>query len=168
MRVGWRQYLKQRFQKSSKFYSVGIELGDQHLHLSVFQQVQGQLTWVKQQRFNADDWFSQLKTYIEAEHLANTPCHLAFTPSHYQLLQVDRPQVPESEIAQALSWSIKDLVAVEGDLVVDFFELPAQAAAADKVNAVALPKTLVQETSKTLLEAGLNSAEHGYNRTSDL
>jgi MSHA biogenesis protein MshI len=64
-------------------------------------------------------------------------CQLVVGPSYYHIVQVDRPRVEEAEMAQALSWAIKDLVPIPPEqMILDYFELPVQPSGADKINVV--------------------------------
>lgn len=155
MRVGWRQYIKQRFKRASDFYSVGIEFASEELRVSVLREDNHQLTWVKQHVLPINDWQQELAALVKTESLTNTPCHLVFAPSKYPLLQVDRPSVKDEEISQALTWSLKDTVAIDDELVVDYFDLPVQSAGANKINAVAFAKAEIQTIAEVMYKADL-------------
>lgn len=155
MRVGWREYLKQRFKKPSKYQSIGIELGIHELHICVSQMLDGELTCVESTTLPVENWPEQLKQYVSNNGFANTPCNLVFSTTKYQLIQIDKPPVAEDELTKALSWSVKDLVHTDDELVVDYMELPAQASGADKLEVVAIPRTEIQLVVESLSEANL-------------
>lgn len=65
---------------------------------------------------------------VEECQLKGAICHLVLTPSDYELLLVDAPQVPEEELASAMRWRIKDLIDFPLEqAVVDVCPLPADA-----------------------------------------
>lgn len=156
MQIGWRDYITRRFRRASKYHSVGIEYGVDDLNIAALQVVDGQLTWVKQQRFDWDDWQDSLKAYVVEQGLENTKCQVTLAISKYQLLQLDKPPVPDAEINQALQWTVKEQLFSDGDLAVDYFDLPAAAANAKKLNVVALGKNEIEALIEGILDAGLN------------
>ncbi|WP_340676966.1 MSHA biogenesis protein MshI [Paraglaciecola sp.] len=156
MQIGWRDYIKRRFRRASKYHSVGIEYGVDEIYIATLQILDGQLTWVKQQKFDWDDWQGSLKNYVSEQGLDNTRCQVTLAISKYQLLQLDKPPVPDAEINQALQWTVKEQLFSDGDLAVDYFDLPAAPANAKKLNVVALGKNEVEAIRDGVLEAGLD------------
>ena len=156
MQIGWQDYIKRRFRKASKYHSVGIEYGVDNLYVAALQLVNGQLTWVKHQKFAWEGWQDSLKQYVLAQDLDNTPCHVTLAISKYQLLQLDKPAVPDAEINQALQWTVKDQLFSDGDMAVDYFDLPAAPANAKKLNVVAISKNEVEALRDGVISAGLN------------
>ncbi|MGS2721203.1 MSHA biogenesis protein MshI [Paraglaciecola aestuariivivens] len=156
MQIGWRDFIKGHFKKASKFHSLGIEIGVNDFHISVIQKSKGQLHWVKQHSLPIDDWQSELKTFVEKNHLANTKCNVALSISKYQLLQLDRPEVAENEINQALQWSVKEQLFSEFELAIDYFDPPVAASNVKKVNVVAIGEQEICDIRDGVLKAGLN------------
>jgi MSHA biogenesis protein MshI len=156
MHAGWRQYFKQRLKKSSKFYSVGIEIGMDTIQVSVLLKDKESVRWVKQQLLPAHDWQKHLHNYVSSESLSNTPCHIVFAACKYQIQQVDKPQVTDDELGQALVWTVKDLLPHQEEIVVDYFELPAQSAGTNNVNVVAILKSEIEAITDGVIEAGLD------------
>ncbi|KXI30099.1 MSHA biogenesis protein MshI [Paraglaciecola hydrolytica] len=156
MQIGWREYIKRRFRRASKYHCVGIEYGVDELYIATLQVIDGKLTWVKQHKMVWDDWQDSLKDYVAAQGLDNTRCQVTLAISKYQLLQLDKPAVPETEINQALQWTVKEQLFSDGDLAVDYFDLPAAPANAKKLNVVAIGKNEVEALRDGILDAGLN------------
>ena len=156
MQIGWQEYIRRRFRKASKYHSVGIEYGVDNLHVATLQILDGQLTWVKHQKFAWDNWQNNLKHYVAQQDLDNTPCQVTLAISKYQLLQLDKPAVADAEINQALQWTVKDQLFSDGDMAVDYFDLPAAPANAKKLNVVAISKSEVEALRDGILLAGLN------------
>lgn len=155
MRIGWREFLSQRFKKASKCHSIGIEFGDATLHISTFRNTAKDLIWVKQDVLPIADWSTQLKLYVAQHNLANTPCRVALSIAKYQILQIDKPAVAESELAQALQWSVKEQVPGEEDLILDYFDYPASFTTATKLNVVAIAKKEIVDICRGMGQAGL-------------
>ncbi len=155
MRIGWRKLLGYLTRKPSEFYSVGVEVDVNEISLSVFKVIDKQLTWVLSECFPINNWQESIKKYVADNKLENTNCVIAFAARKYQLLQVDRPPVEDSELSQALQWSVQELLSVPDEMLVDYFDLPAQTFGASKVNVTAIKKDDVDEICKGFLNAGL-------------
>jgi MSHA biogenesis protein MshI len=70
--------------------------------------------------------------------------HLILSSSHYQIVQVDKPKVPDNEIRAALKWQIKDLVTFSPeDMIVDYFDGPTLSGGVEKINVVCASKKLL-------------------------
>ncbi|MEP1448673.1 MAG: MSHA biogenesis protein MshI [Paraglaciecola sp.] len=155
MQIGWREFIKRRFSKASKFHSVGIEIGVDEFHVSTLQKIKGEISWVKQDTLPIESWQSSLKTYVDKNSLSNTQCNVAFSISKYQMLQLDRPDVEEGELLQALQWSVKEQLFSDDELAIDYFDTPTEAANLKKLNVVAISKQEVKEVRNGVLKAGL-------------
>ncbi|QSX33250.1 MSHA biogenesis protein MshI [Shewanella avicenniae] len=99
------------------------------------------------------DWsalFSELATNYGAATL-----QLVLAAGRYQVLTVDRPNVPEDEMQQALLWSVKDMVQTPvTDIHLDYFEFPS--ASASKIQVVITDR---RELSKMALAAQAQGLE---------
>jgi len=155
MRIGWRQLVKNMMAKPSAYHSVGIEFSAEELHISVFKQENKQAVWVLQHHLKAENWVKELKTWVAEHQLQHTATHVALSIEKYKILQVDKPGVADEELAQALRWSIKDLLPTQDEVVLDYFDLPAQTMGANKVNVIAIPKVEAAEIISGLQKAGL-------------
>lgn len=50
---------------------------------------------------------------------------LVLSPEYYQLVQLDKPSVPEDELVSALRWQLKELVTIAvDDMQIGYFDLP--------------------------------------------
>ncbi|TWX49206.1 hypothetical protein [Colwellia hornerae] len=68
-------------------------------------------------------------------------CHLVLASSQTQIVQVDKPNIPENELNAALKWQIKDLVNHSPeDMVVDYFDGPILSGGNEKINVVCASK----------------------------
>ena len=155
MHAGWRQYIKQRLKTPSKYFSLGIEFGNEAVQVSALTLENGEIHWVKQQLLPLSNWQSHLAKYVSQEGLTNAPTHILVASNKYQILQVEKPNLPEAEIPQALVWSVKELVNIQEEITLDYFDLPAQGSGPAKINVVALPKSHVEELLEGATEASL-------------
>jgi MSHA biogenesis protein MshI len=68
-------------------------------------------------------------------------CHLVLASSQTQIVLVDKPNIPESELNAALKWQIKDLVNFSPeDMVLDYFDGPTQSGGSEKIHVVCASK----------------------------
>ena len=155
MKIGWLEFLRRYLRKPSEYHVIGIELGVAELYISTFQKKGGELLWVKQDSLPMEGWQKHLKNYVAQESLTNTACNLVLSIAKYQMLQLDKPAVAESELHQALQWSVKEQFPSENELIFDFFDHPASLANAPKINVVALEKNEIQNICEGILQAGL-------------
>jgi MSHA biogenesis protein MshI len=77
--------------------------------------------------------FSVLANEVDGNGL----CHIVLSAGQYQIVQVDKPNVPDAEINAALKWQVKDLVPFKPDnMVVDYFDGPQLSNNVAKINVV--------------------------------
>lgn len=70
----------------------------------------------------------RFKDLLEANKLLGTHTSVVLPESSYQILLVERPEVPDEELAEALRWRIKDLISFDVEqAVIDYIELPEDA-----------------------------------------
>ena len=155
MHIGWREFIRGRFIKASKFHSVGVELGLYDFQISTLKKIKGKLHWVKHDSLPIKNWPTQLKTYVENNGLINTRCNIALCISKYQLLTVDRPAVEDAELNQALQWALKEQLVGDEEFTIDYFDHPAAASNTKKINVVAISTRDILEIRDGILKAGL-------------
>ncbi|MDF2179145.1 MSHA biogenesis protein MshI [Aliiglaciecola sp. CAU 1673] len=134
---------------------VGIEFGLHALYLSLISSRKGVPVWKAQHKLPIDNWQASLAEWVKANKAVGTPCRVAFSTNKYQLLLVEKPNVPEQELGQALRWTVNDLIGAQEEMLVDYFDLPVQSAGANKVNLVAVSQALVKEVVYGIYESGL-------------
>ena len=155
MRIGWRQLVKNLMVKPSGYHALGIEFSAEGLHISVFEWQDNQPVWMMQHFIEQQNWEKNLKSWVAETSLQNTPLYASLSLERYKILQVDRPAVPDEEMVQALRWSVKDLIGSQEELVLDYFDLPAQTMSASKINVVAIPKSEITEIIRGVKKAAL-------------
>lgn len=82
-----------------------------------------------------------LDEMVTKHHLQAASCHVVLSNQVYQLLQIDKPNVPDNEIASSLPFIAKEFINEAIDTVVfDYFSVPNQ----NKINLVYCPKSVVE------------------------
>ena len=72
-----------------------------------------------------ENQYSPILTTLSSENDVKGQTHLVLSPHQAQMVQVDKPNVPEEELLSALKWQIKDLVSVAPDnMLLDYFDGP--------------------------------------------
>jgi MSHA biogenesis protein MshI len=101
--------------------------------------------------------FSQAITNLHSELTLAGKCHVVLSAQQSQIVQVDKPNVPELEINAALKWQIKDLVSIAPEnMVLDYFEGPTLSGGQEKINVVCVAKSDLVEVVTTLTDDELN------------
>ena len=117
----------------------------------------------------ASDYVHTLAELIQQQHLKGT-CHLVLSATQYNIIQVDRPDVPEEEIVSALKWQIKDLVPCSPEnMVVDYFYGPAMPDGTERLYVVCTPldrlKAIVEQLNKDeIILATITTEEFAFSR----
>lgn len=66
-----------------------------------------------------------LKDWVNDNDLQKTPCNCLVANDYCDIYQVERPEVEDSEMIQALTWKIKDLINYDvANAVVDSYPMP--------------------------------------------
>jgi MSHA biogenesis protein MshI len=99
---------------------------------------------------------TNLSSAIQALHnkceLEGSAC-LVLNEAQSQVVQIDKPSLPDNEMNSALKWQIKDLVSISpNNMVVDYYDAPLLAGGKEKINVVCAPldelKKLVESTEQ--------------------
>ncbi|MDH3645811.1 MAG: hypothetical protein OER80_03475 [Gammaproteobacteria bacterium] len=100
------------------------------------------------------DWHSGLSALLGEHH---EPLNAVASDGTYQLLLVDRPNVPDAEIAAAVRWKIREFMTTEvDDSVVDIFDVPPQARGSrNMVYAVASQSESVKQLAHQIRGCGV-------------
>ena len=86
-------------------------------------------------------------------------CNYVLSPSQYQTLLVDTPDVPPSEMREAVRWKIHDMVDIPlNDLTIDVFDVPLQIShgeeGARSLCVVVTRSSLIEQQSALLTRCG--------------
>lgn len=120
--------------------------------------------FIKKQNEHQSEYFDNkahsiaqsLKDLMHTQSLSGL-CHLVLSNAHSQIVQVDKPNVPASEMNAALKWQIKDLVSIAPEnMVLDYFDGPTLAGGHEKINVVCVAKNDLIELINILNDEDLD------------
>jgi MSHA biogenesis protein MshI len=138
--------LKNLFSKNKSAHNVGVSLRQQSLAFCHIPDV-GES---KCQKIVGDNAVHGLST-LKKEYQLEGTCQVVLSAQQYQIIQVDKPNVPESEILGALKWQIKDLVPYSPEnMMLDYFDGPTLVGAAEKINVVCAEFSVLKEIVERL------------------
>lgn len=98
-----------------------------------------------------------LEDWIDEHKLDGARAVGVLAPGEYQIVQVEAPEVPASEMRQAATWRVRELIDYPIDqAVIDTYDPPESTQRnQNNVNVVVARRTAVAERIETLREAGL-------------
>lgn len=103
--------------------------------------------------------FFQAINELKIETNFSGQCHIVLNALQSQIVQVDKPNVPNNEITSALKWQIKDLVSISPDnMVLDYFDGPLLAGGKKKVNVVCSPLNELKKIVGIINQDGITVA----------
>ena len=101
-----------------------------------------------------------LKTLRDKYKVNKTRCTFVLGFSRYQLVQIEKPNVPTDEIKQAIRWKLKDMIDYPVEqATIDVIDIPPDPANAKRqqyVFAVVANNQQLAEVSNQLVNAGVN------------
>lgn len=100
----------------------------------------------------------EVKGYIEKKSLKRANCCLVLDDQDYQLLAVEPPKVPLSEMAEAVKWKVKDLIQFPiTEAVVDVFSQPeSHDSHREIVDVVVAHQDIIDKKALFIQDIGLN------------
>ena len=156
--------ITQLFKKSKSTHRIGIALQHQSLAVSSIPQVN-----VDEHREDhnsakvlfehieviANDYASAIKS-LHASSQLDGVVFLVLGESQSQIVQVDKPNLPDNEINAALKWLVKDLVTIAPEnMIVDYYDMPILTGRQEKVNVVCAPANELKKLVKVTEQNGL-------------
>ncbi len=105
-----------------------------------------------------DQRVERLSNWINRLGLQKSPCHLVLTPDSYQVLQVEKPAVPDDELRDAARWRVRDMLDYPLDeAVIDCFAIPSDALRGRQaqLSVVCARKNVLQDLVGLVEAAGL-------------
>ncbi|RLV59053.1 MSHA biogenesis protein MshI [Parashewanella curva] len=137
------------WKKPTESTNIGIYIDNAHVWC--FTKHEGELDAPK--NFARDEGWSSIFTAISTTY-PQAQFQIVLGHGCYQLLQVDRPQVDDAELKQALMWSIKDLVSTSvTQLHLDYFSYSISSN--NKLNVVVTEKNMLQQMLSAACEQDL-------------
>lgn len=92
------------------------------------------------------EWSQAMGELFSRHGLAKSKVRVALAASLYQQVQIDKPAVPDAEMAGALPWAVKDYVNEPVlQLAMDYVDLPTPPAGRPRINVICVPKARVQQ-----------------------
>ncbi len=83
-------------------------------------------------------------------------CLVVVGSGSYELVSIDRPAVPDDELALALPWAVQDLTRrPAAKLITDYFQMASQPSGHDKLNVVCSDSEQLQPVVDALQQLGL-------------
>lgn len=101
---------------------------------------------------------TNLKNVVQHRGLDKTACAALLDNADYQLLMVEAPEVPQTELKAAIRWRIGDLIDFHiDDAVLDVFDTPPSGARAvqENIYVVVSRSAVVKERIEALQSAGV-------------
>jgi len=101
---------------------------------------------------NSARFSKAIQTLHNNNDLEGAAC-LVLSEAQSQVVQIDKPSLPDNEMNSALKWQIKDLVSIApNNMVLDYYDAPLLAGGKDKINVVCASldelKKLVEATEQ--------------------
>lgn len=98
-----------------------------------------------------------LRGWVDKHRLQRSRCVCLIADADCDINQIEKPEIEEAELAQALTWRIKDLVSYEVDsAVVDIYPMPVSAKNnTQQVSVVSADEAVVATYVQSIQSAGL-------------
>jgi len=145
------------FSKKQPDQLIGISLQQESLSACFFPIVDSEHAF-HQQSVSSQD-FSQAINELKTKTHFSGHCYVVLNAQQSQIVQVDKPNVPNNEITLALKWKIKDLVSISPDnMVLDYFDGPLLAGGKEKINVVCSPLNELKKIVSIINQDGASVA----------
>ncbi|HEY0906207.1 MAG TPA: hypothetical protein VGE17_03335 [Methylophilus sp.] len=141
---------------------LGLSYTDKHVSLVVVKPATGgkpkiEMAQVAQVSMRN---LSGMKSVISHAAIKSFPCNAVLNVEQYQIIQVDKPNMPDAEVKPALKWKIKELLDYQVEnATVDGVDIPTDPANPNRLPfmfAVCAKNSQLAELSNGLLDAGVN------------
>jgi len=153
--------ISQIFSKNNSSQRLGIAFQQQGVSLcsipvqnidAIADEGQAAKVAFQHEKANSSHFPQTIQSLHSSCELEGDAC-LVLNEAQSQVVQVDKPTVPDSEIKSALKWQIKDLVSISPDnMVLDYYDAPVLAGGKEQINVVCSPldelKKLVAATEQ--------------------
>ncbi len=136
------------FKRSTPSRQVGLLLANDRIMLAA---VANPPVFATRTINGPHEWGQAVNELFSRHGLAKSKVRVALAASLYQQIQIDKPAVPEAEMAGALPWAIKDYVSEPVlQLAMDYVDLPTPPAGQPRINVICLPKSRVQQVAEAI------------------
>lgn len=98
-----------------------------------------------------------LQSLIKKHNLLHAKCSWVLHANFYQLFLLDQPSVPETEIALALRWQLKELIHFPPEnAAIEYFSVPSGIATKNKIFVAAAETSTLQSIADTILDTQMD------------
>ncbi|MGB3725784.1 MAG: biogenesis protein MshI [Glaciecola sp.] len=156
MRIGLKQYLKNKFRTPTPNTSVGIAFTAEQVLICALRATADNVEWILDASFSHQSWQSQLAKLVRENNLLGSKCYFALSSHWYRIHQIDRPNVPESELKQALQFPLQEIAGSDKPLVYDYADMPLQVTGQQKMFAVAVAKEEIDKLTSVIFDCELD------------
>ncbi|TWX70691.1 hypothetical protein ESZ36_03230 [Colwellia demingiae] len=121
----------------------------------------------EREKANSANFSSAIQKLHSNCELEGDAC-LVLNEAQSQIVQIDKPSLPDSEMNSALKWQIKDLVSISpNNMVLDYYDAPLLAGGKEKINVVCASldelKKLVEATEQgTVKVSAITTQEFAF------
>lgn len=107
---------------------------------------------------NVAEQHKALHDWVDTHGLHKTPCVCLINDDDCDVNQIEKPNVEESELIQALTWKIKDLVSYDvGSAVIDMYPMPVSSKNnTQQVSVVSAQDSIVADYVESIQSSGLS------------
>lgn len=99
----------------------------------------------QQHHVEGESWQDTLSHFLQHPLLKQSVVSIVLPSDQYQMLIVDKPDVNESELPNAIRYSAKDYLSTNlEDVAIDYFDMPIQMFGQNKVNLVAAKLSFIK------------------------
>ncbi len=150
------------FSSASKGTQVGVDFLSDGVAVAQVRVGSDQQAQILQNDFlDAQDQSAQskaLKQWVEQHNLQNTPCVCLLAEDDCDLYQVEKPDVEDAELSQALTWKIKDLINYDvSNAVIESYTMPRSTKTAkEQIGVVAARESVVVNYVDSIRMSGLD------------
>jgi MSHA biogenesis protein MshI len=146
--------------KSANSGTIGMEIHPNGVAIAVSNSDRSSIEAVENIEFSDANAATLIKQWVSRHKLDGADCNLVLPPAQSFLMQVQKPPVPEEELAQALVWAVKDSLEYSVDeAAIDAFPVPEDSLRGrdPMMNVVGARKTIIREHLKLVEAAGLTT-----------
>lgn len=143
--------------KKSKAGKVGLEIRTDGISLAIARE-DNQVSSCIFRECNAADRADVLDSLVSEFSLSGAACRVVLPAEQYKVYPLEKPNVEDDELADAVRWKIKDLLDYDvNDAVIDVFDFPSDALKGrpEQVNVVSSRAVLIQDTVNLVNKSGL-------------
>ncbi len=108
---------------------------------------------------SANEHLSTLAKLSKQHSLDKHYCNFVLQPAEYQILQVEKPEVADDELASALKWRVKDLIDFHiDDTIIEILTPSSNEKDSNTIEVVAARSSEIEQTVALLRDAEINLA----------